>query len=67
MLTLMTNYKIAVGRHNDLVLIIVPMDVVFEYRPNDKKLAFRGELQGHAEDAGSVGSVCLVWPYAGGM
>ena len=63
----MPNYKIAVINHNELELIIVPMDVVFEYRPNEKKLEFRAELQGHAEDAGFIGSVCLVWPYAGGM
>ncbi len=63
----MPNHKIAVIKHDSMELIVVPLDTVFEYKAQDKKLAFRAELQSHAEDAGFTGSICLVWPYAGGM
>ncbi len=63
----MPNHKIAVIRHETMELIVVPLDTVFEYRSQENKLAFRAELQSHAEDAGFTGSICLVWPYAGGM
>ena len=63
----MPNHKVALIKYDGMELIIVPHDTVFEYKSQEKQLAVRADLQGHAADAGLIGSVCLVWPYAGGM
>ena len=63
----MPSYKIAVLKHGGIELIVIPQATIFEYKTRENQLAMRAELQSHIEDAGFTGSVCLVWPYAGGM
>ena len=63
----MPSYKIAVLRYGGMELIVVPQGTIFEYKTRETQLATRAEFQSRVQDAGFTGSVCLVWPYAGGM